>query len=75
MTERNPGIEIRGLWVRGTGGADRPAIEVLVEFNGAWHLVHTEPIQVGPVLTSHIWEPSGIASAPLDPLYGTDNPT
>lgn len=66
MTAQPP-VPVTGLWLRGAGGTDNPVVEVLVEFDGHWHLVGQESIDQLPLLASHIWEPSGIRRAPLDP--------
>lgn len=57
-------VAIEGLWLRGSleGGC----VEVLVEIDGAWRLVGSEPIADDLVLASHIFEPAGIVAAPLD---------
>jgi hypothetical protein len=54
-------IKIKGIWLRRIG--DR--IQVLAERDDGWHLIIDELID-GQV--SHIVEPSGIVSAPLDEI-------
>jgi hypothetical protein len=53
------GVEVRGIWLRKIGDQ----VQVLAEVDNQWRLV-IEERQDGNF--SHIVEPSGILSAPLD---------
>ena len=60
-------IGVGGVWIRRRGGENdqHAKVEVLVEMGGEWRLLGSEPLDAS---FSHIWEPAGIESAPLDPL-------
>ncbi len=54
-------IGVKGIWLRRVGDE----VQVLAEGEDGWRIVITEPLD-GQF--SHIVEPGGIASAPLDPV-------
>ncbi len=56
-------IGVKGIWLRRIGDE----VQVLAEGEDGWRIIITEPIDGS---FSHIVEPSGIASAPLDPFAG-----
>ena len=58
-------IGVKGIWLRRIGDE----VQVLAEGEDGWRLVITERIDG---YFSHIAEPSGIASAPLDPVAERD---
>lgn len=64
-----PPVAVTGVWLRTAGGESGPdrRLEVLVEVDGKWRLIQSEPTnQFGEI--SHITEPAGILSAPEDHL-------
>lgn len=62
-------IGVTGVWLRTSGGESGPdrRLEVLVEVNGTWRLIQSEPTNHAGQI-SHITEPLGIVYAPADPV-------
>jgi hypothetical protein len=58
-------VVVTGLWLRKDAG-NRGALEVLLEIDGQWRKAIAETADDGPI--SHIVEPAGILTAPLDDL-------
>lgn len=60
-------IPITGVWLRTAGGESGPGrrLEVLVEVDGNWRLIQSEPTNHDGEI-SHITEPLGIVYAPAD---------
>lgn len=61
MSEDEKYVGVRGIWLRKIGDS----VQVLAEGDDGWRLVIEEAADGN---FSHIVEPSGILSAPLDPL-------
>jgi DNA-directed RNA polymerase subunit RPC12/RpoP len=59
-----PEIAVQGIWLRYIEGK----AQVLAEVSGKWRLLMEESLTDGNPTFSHICEPSGISSSPLDPL-------
>lgn len=57
-------VSVNGVWLRFIEGK----AQVLAEVEGKWRLLMEESLDGNPTF-SHIYEPLGIRSAPLDPLH------
>ncbi|MDP2270904.1 MAG: hypothetical protein Q8K32_09250 [Archangium sp.] len=65
---RQPPVGVTGVWLRTAGGEAGPRrLEVLVEVDGKWRLLQSEPTNHFGAI-SHITEPAGIELAPEDYL-------
>src|SRR3984885_3294411 len=63
-TMHEKSVSVTGIWLRFIEGKT----QVLAEVEGKWRLLMEEPLDGNPTY-SHIYEPSGIRTAPLDPLH------
>ena len=57
-------VSVSGLWLRIIDGK----IQILAETEHRWRLLMEESLADHNPTFSHIYEPSGILSAPVDPL-------
>ena len=58
-------VPVTGCWLRTQGDS----IQVLLEIEGSWRLAIQERVADGArVIISHMAEPDGILSSPVDPL-------
>jgi hypothetical protein len=57
-------VSVGGIWLRFIEGK----VQVLAEVKGKFRLLMEEPVDGNPTF-SHIYEPSGIRTAPIDPLH------
>jgi hypothetical protein len=64
LREQPNTVEVSGIWLRFIEGKT----QVLAEIDGKFRLLMEEPLDGNPTY-SHIYEPSGIRTAPLDPLH------
>jgi hypothetical protein len=68
LTEKQQ-VSVGGIWLRKatySSNSKAEQLEVLAEVDGEWRLLLISELDNGPI--SHIVEPGGIRSAPLDPL-------